>query len=177
MDRRQFLFGAAAFAAAAAAGVIGFDELRGRGPARAHRRAKPTASSPPTTAALLVPTDALHAEWVAEENAKPGTGDWQITGVGEAGAIEGYADAVSAQRGDTVTLHVSTRARSFHVEAYRMGWYGGAGARLIWRSEDIPGNRQAPPTVTPAVNLVEAHWDPSLSVPIDNAWPPGCYLL
>ena len=177
MDRRQFLFGAAAFAAAAAAGAIGLDELRGNGSAHARRPSKRRATAPPTTAAPLVPADALHAEWVAEENAKPGTGDWQITGVGEAGAIEGYADAVSASRGDTVTLHISTRARSFHVEAYRMGWYGGAGARLIWRSEDIPGYRQAPPTVTPGVNLVEAHWDPSLSVPIEGAWPPGCYLL
>src|SRR4029453_7878754 len=105
----------------------------------------------PTAAAPLVPADALHAEWVARENAKPGTGDWQTTSAGEAGAIEGYASAVSAQHGETVTLHVSTRAQSFHVEAYRMGWYGGAGARLVWRSEDVRGNRQAPPTVTPGV--------------------------
>jgi hypothetical protein len=178
VNRRQFLFGAAAFAAAAVAGVgIGLDEIRGSGSAHAHGRAKSTATAPPTAAAPLVPADALHAEWVARENAKPGTGDWQITSAGEAGAIEGYASAVSAQHGETVTLHVSTRAQSFHVEAYRMGWYGGAGARLVWRSEDVRGNRQAPPTVTPGVNLVEAHWDPSLSVPIDDTWPQGCYLL
>jgi N,N-dimethylformamidase beta subunit-like, C-terminal len=177
VDRRQFLFGAAAFVAAVAAGVaIGVDDLEGSGPARP-RRARPAAAVPPTTTAPLVPADALHAEWVAEENAKPGTGDWQITGVGEAGAIEGYASAVSAQQGETVTLHVSTRARSFHVEAYRMGWYGGTGGRLVWRSDDVPGTRQPAPTVTPGVNLVEAAWEPSLSVPVDSTWPPGCYLL
>jgi hypothetical protein len=176
VNRRQFLIGAVAFGAAAVAGVtVALDELRGSGATHARRAATRAASPPGSTA--RVPADALHAAWVAEENAKPGTADWQITGVGEPGAIEGYANAVSAQHGETVTLRVSTRARSFHVEAYRMGWYGGKGARLIWRSEDVQGNRQAPPTVTPGVNLVEAHWDPSLSVPVDGTWPPGCYLL
>jgi N,N-dimethylformamidase beta subunit-like, C-terminal len=178
VDRRQFLFGAAAFGAAAIAGVaIGLDELHGSERTRPRPRARPAATVPPTTTAPLVPADALHAEWVAEENAKPGTGDWQITGVGEAGAIEGYASAVSAQQGETMTIHVSTRAQSFHVEAYRMGWYGGTGGRLVWRSADIPGKRQPAATVTAGVNLVEARWDSSLSVPVDSTWPPGCYLL
>jgi hypothetical protein len=178
VDRRQFLFGAAAFGAAAIAAVaIGLDELHGSERTRRHPRARPVATVPPTTTAPLVPADALHAEWVAEENAKPGTSDWQITGVGEAGAIEGYASAVSAQQGETMTIHVSTRAQSFHVEAYRMGWYGGTGGRLVWRSADIPGKRQPAATVTAGVNLVETRWEPSLSVPVDSTWPPGCYLL
>jgi N,N-dimethylformamidase beta subunit-like, C-terminal len=177
VDRRQFLFGAAAFAAAAIAGVaIGFDELHGNGNARSHARAKPTSSVPPTTP-RVVPADSLHAKWVAEENAKPGTTSWNITGPAEGDAIEGYASTVSAVQGDTVTLHVSTAARTFHVEAYRMGWYGGAGGRLVWTSDDIPGTRQAAPTVTPGTNLVEASWQPSVRITVDTEWPPGCYLL
>jgi hypothetical protein len=177
VDRRQFLFGAAAFAAAAAAGVaIGLDELQGSGSARSRPRAKPTVRTPPTTP-RLVPADPLHAEWVAEENAKPGTTSWQITGPAEGDAMEAYASSVSAVQGDTVSLYVSTSARSLHVEAYRMGWYGGAGGRLVWRSDDIPGNRQPPPTVTPGVNLVEARWEPSVRITVDGTWPPGCYLL
>jgi hypothetical protein len=114
---------------------------------------------------------------VAKENGKPGTTSWQIAGLAEGDAMEGYASAVSAVHGDTVTLYVSTAARSFHVEAYRMSWYGGAGGRLVWMSEDFPGKRQSAPTVTPGVNLVEARWDPSVSVSVDSTWPPGCYVL
>jgi hypothetical protein len=124
-----------------------------------------------------VPGDALHAEWVTEENAKPGTTNWQITGPAEGDAIEGYASVVSAAPGETVTLYVSTAARSFHVEAYRMGWYGGAGGRLVWTSPDIAGTRQVPATVTPGTNLVEASWEPSVRTVVDASWPPGCYLL
>src|SRR5439155_21877513 len=177
VDRRQFLFGAAAFAAAVAAGVaIGVDELQGSGTARPRPRARPRATVPPT-APRLVPADPLHAEWVAEENAKPGTTSWQIVGPAEGDAIEGYASTVSAVQGDTVTLYVSTAARSFHVEAYRMGWYGGAGGRLVWTSDDVPWKRQAAPTVTPGTNLVEAHWEQSVRITIDATWPPACYLL
>ncbi len=101
-------------------------------------------SSTPATTPRLVPADPLHAEWVAEENAKPGTTSWQITGPAEGDAMEGYASSVSAVQGDTVSLYVSTAARSLHVEAYRMGWYGGAGGRLVWTSDDIPGERGRP---------------------------------
>src|SRR5205823_14591094 len=124
----------------------------------------------------LGPADPVHAEWVAEENAKPGTTSWQIVGPAEGDAIEGYASTVSAVQGDTVTLYVSTAARSFHVEAYRMGWYGGAGGRLLWTSDDVPGTRQAPANVTPGTNLVEASWQPSVRITVEGS-PPGRHQL
>jgi len=179
VNRRQFLVGAVGLVAAAVGASVELDRWLGGHTAHARSRSRgvvPSSTTPPVSVPR-VPADALHAEWVADENAKPGTGDWQITGVGEAGAIEGYASSVSATRGETITLYVSTRARSFHVEAYRMGWYGGTGGRLVWTSSDMPGKRQAAPTVTPGVNLVEGRWDPSLTVTIDPGWPPGCYLL
>jgi hypothetical protein len=171
VNRRQFLFGAlGAAAAGAVAAGFGFDRWLRDEPARSRRGAGLSPGTPPAR-------DPLRAEWVVAENAKPGSGDWQIAQTGEPGAIEGYASAVSATQGETVTLYVSTRAQSFHVEAYRMGWYDAKGGRLVWKSADVPGKRQAPPTVTPGVNLVEARWDPSLKVPVDTNWPPGCYLL
>jgi len=172
VNRRQFLFGALGAAAAAAAGAFGLDHWLRDHPA--HARSRPAA---PTTTRRPGAADVLHAEWIVAENAKPGSGDWRITGPAEGDAMEGYASAVSAIQGETVTLFVSTRAQSYHVEAYRMGWYGGAGGRLVWTSADMPGKRQTPAAVTPGVNLVEARWDPSLTVPIDASWPPGCYLF
>jgi hypothetical protein len=126
-----------------------------------------------------VTPDGVTAGWVKAENAKPGDRGWNLMNTSNQapGAIEGYADHVSAVNGDTVNLFVSTVAPSFHVEAYRMGWYGGDGGRLIWRSAELPGTKQAAPTLTPGVNMIETHWTPSLTVTVTAAWPPGDYIL
>jgi hypothetical protein len=118
-----------------------------------------------------------HARWVVDENAKAGSADWQITGPINHGNIEGYADATSATDGETVRLYVSTDARSYRVDAYRMGWYGGKQGRLVWRSPVRAGFRQATPVVDPKTRMVEARWTSSLTVSIDRTWPPGDYLL
>jgi hypothetical protein len=115
--------------------------------------------------------------WIAAENRRPGTSGWRLTGLGARNAIEGWADHVSATAGRRVRLYVSTTARRFQVKAYRMGWYGGLGARLVWRSGQLPGRRQPPPTLTPRTNMVATHWRPSLSLTVGADWPPGDYLL
>ncbi|HEY7134506.1 MAG TPA: N,N-dimethylformamidase beta subunit family domain-containing protein [Acidimicrobiia bacterium] len=150
---------------------------------RAPHKKKPAHTHPTTTTrsavqpVTLTRSDAPTARWVVDENARPGTRDWVITRTGAAHDIEGYADHVSAQAGDTVSLYVSTTAPTFHVEAYRMGWYGGLGGRLVWHSAELPGTKQAAATVVPGVNMVEARWRPSLPVSLDSSWPPGQYLF
>jgi hypothetical protein len=117
------------------------------------------------------------ASWVTLENRRPGSRGWRIARPSQPHAIEGFADHVSAARGDTVTLYVSTVAPSFRVEAWRMGWYGGTGGRLLWRSGSLRGRRQAHPVRDPDTNLVEARWRPSLRLSVAADWPPGDYLL
>jgi hypothetical protein len=117
------------------------------------------------------------APWVIAENARPGTQDWVVTGHQTPGALEGFASSVSALPGQDVLLFVSTTAASFHVEAYRMGYYGGLGGRLIWQSDEVAGRQQPPPTVAPGLNTVSCPWSPSLSVRIGPEWVPGAYLL
>jgi hypothetical protein len=114
--------------------------------------------------------------WVAAENRRAGTAAWRITLRGPSHAIEGYADRVSASAGDAVALYVST-TRSFHVEVYRMGWYGGARGRLLWRSGRVRGRRQADPSLWPGTNMVHARWARSLTFRVGDRWPPGAYLL
>jgi hypothetical protein len=122
----------------------------------------------------VVPT----AAWVQRENARPGTVDWVVSGHQTPRAIEGFADVTSAQAGTDVTLFVNTAAPAFHVEAYRMGYYQGLGARLVWTSDQVPGVRQPAPEVGgPSTNTVQCDWAPSLTVPVDTTWPPGAYLL
>ena len=117
------------------------------------------------------------AAWVLAENAKPGTADWHITGAISRNNIEGYADVTSAVQGQKVRLYVSTDAPTYQVEAYRIGWYGGTQGRMVWRSPEMPGRRQAPATVDGTTNMAEARWDPSLDFTPDRSWPPGNYLL
>jgi hypothetical protein len=130
-----------------------------------------TTTLPPTTTTAAVKSK----NPIIAENARKGTSDWRI--LGPSVGIEGYADHVSAQRGDDVALYVSSLAPTFHVEAYRMGWYQGLGARLVWKSRDLPGGLQAKPTVEKPTNTVRTSWQKSLDVKVSNNWPPGDYLL
>src|SRR3954451_1676101 len=98
------------------------------------------------------------ADWVNQENAKPGTDRWRLAPHQRQGQVEGYADHVSAQQGDTVALYLSTTDPALHVEAYRMGFYGGLGGRLVWQSAEMAGVHQAPPQLTRQTNMVEARW-------------------
>jgi len=112
----------------------------------------------------------------ASENQLPGDPGWDISHLGEPDAMMGYADRYSVLPGEPITLYASTTARSFTVSAFRMGWYGGDQARLVWRSATVPGRRQGPATVTPQTNTVQTDWGPSLTIPTDD-WPDGAYLL
>ncbi|MFJ9695954.1 N,N-dimethylformamidase beta subunit family domain-containing protein [Kitasatospora sp. NPDC101183] len=111
-----------------------------------------------------------------QENALPGSPDWEITDPGRAGAVEGFADRVSVLPGEEFGLHVSTTAAAFTVSAYRTGWYGGARARLVWRREHVPGTRQEAPQVDRATRTVLTGWQRTLAVGT-TGWPEGAYLL
>ena len=112
-----------------------------------------------------------------DENARTGTQAWRLAPATRAGTIEGFADRVSAVAGDRVGLFVSTTEPAFRVEAYRMGFYQGLGARRVWASGPIPGVEQGRPHRQPGTNMVEAPWSKSVDIDVDSSWPPGVYLL
>lgn len=55
--------------------------------------------------------------------------------------INGYAGQTSINRGEAITLHVSTLQPRYTIEIYRMGYYGGTGARLVQTIPDLLGVR------------------------------------
>ena len=112
----------------------------------------------------------------AGENALPGYPHWNIRHLGRPEEIVGFARQASVLSGQDVTLYVSTTARSFTVKAFRMGWYRGDQARLLWQSGTVRGHRQRAPDLIKPTNTVECRWGPSLTVPT-HGWPEGSYLL
>ncbi|WP_225845746.1 N,N-dimethylformamidase beta subunit family domain-containing protein [Streptomyces sp. HPF1205] len=154
LDRRHFLGAAAAGAASVA--VAACDAGSGGGP---HTPTGPPATGPAVT-----------------ETTDRGTKDWRITSQGPPDAIEGYADQVSVLPGEEFALHVSTTAPGFRVSAFRVGWYGGAQARLVWQSDRVVGRKQDRPRLVVATRTVKADWEPSLRVRTEG-WPEGAYLL
>ena len=113
---------------------------------------------------------------LVSENELPGDPNWPISHLGAPDAMIGYAGQYSVLPGEPITLYASTTARSFTVSAYRMGWYRGDLARLVWQSATVPGRRQGAATVTADTNTVQTDWGPSLTIPTDD-WPEGSYLL
>ncbi|GAA1594397.1 MULTISPECIES: N,N-dimethylformamidase beta subunit family domain-containing protein [Kribbella] len=103
---------------------------------------------------------------------------WQIPDDQVAGPMElaGYADHVSVRSGESFRLFVTSSAGAFTVRAYRVGWYGGAGAKLIWTSAGIPGKAQPQPRRTADRMITAVDWTPSLTVRT-KGWPAGGYLL
>jgi hypothetical protein len=125
-------------------------------PARAH-----AATAGPLTAgpATFPGPDGVRARWVIQENDRPGTTAWEIHG-SHAG-IAGFASQVYARQGQQVTLYVSTTGPWFRAQAFRVGWYRGKGARLIWASARVAGSRQPACPVTSGVNMVACDNCPS----------------
>ncbi len=184
ISRRSFLRHGAPFIGLPILGAVAYgadDLFAGEAHAQPHRHkaAKPKAR-PAERAAIGTLPDGVQvplAPWVQEENTRAGTTNWVVTGQQTPRALEGFASTVSAAEGDEVTLFVNTVAKSFHVEAYRMGYYQALGGRLVWQSEEVSGSQQPQPELIAPTSTVECHWNPSLTFKVSEAWPPGAYLL
>jgi N,N-dimethylformamidase beta subunit-like, C-terminal len=112
----------------------------------------------------------------APERSRPGEPGWSRIRVGSQHDIEGYTDLDSVLPGQPVRLFISTVARHVRVRAYRTGWYGGARARLVWQSAELPGRRQPAARVVGPTHTPSAPWRPSLTVDT-TGWPAGDYLF
>ena len=119
---------------------------------------------------------------IRQENMKPGATDWQLTRVRpdrdgfRSAAIEGYCSRQSVPAGESIDLNVSTDPpRPFQIELFRMGYYGGRGARLMASLGPFQGRAQAVPSPA-AKNLHECRWTPAVRLDIPRDWPSGVYL-
>jgi hypothetical protein len=84
---------------------------------------------------------------VACENSLPGApaSEWDITGAGDAG-IQGFATDISVNVGGRIDFKVNTTASAYTINIYRLGFYGGNGARKIATVSPSATLPQAQPT-------------------------------
>ena len=125
----------------------------------------------------------VSANPIENENNKPGDGSWEPVEVSNARPsavdhlVEGYTSSTSVAPGETVEFHISTNpVARYRVDVFRLGWYGGAGGRLVTSLSEQVGTSQPIPEPTEETGLVECAWDvtDTLDVPID--WVSGTYL-
>ena len=66
------------------------------------------------------------------ENSKQGNSpsEWDISGAGDS-SIQGFATEISVNQGQAVHFKVKTDARAYRIDIYRVGYYGGQGARQV----------------------------------------------
>ena len=120
---------------------------------------------------------------IRRENALSGSTEWRLGANGANAAdnahlqIKGYASATSVNVGASVDFHVTTNpADDFTVAIYRIGYYGGAGARHIVTSPTLKGVVQADPKLDPTTGEISCDWSPSWRLDIPAGWTSGYYL-
>lgn len=134
----------------------------------------PVDASPPPTPRC---TAAGGADWLAHERNLPGTSDWRRANTELSPRVTLYPDRPSAGCGESVDVRLGGRgAQAVVVRAYRVGWYSGAGARLVWSSSPVDVPRAAPAPVRGRA-VPSPRWTTTVRLPVDQRWPPGLYLL
>jgi hypothetical protein len=129
----------------------------------------------------LVPTEG-RPPTIAAENREKGTRAWRLPGppdlLGGAaqGPVAGYVAEQAIAPGETQRIYVDAPgARRVTIQLYRMGWYGGAGGRLVLQSRPLPVVGQPPCPHRFSTGLTECRWHATLSFPIPGALPSGVF--
>jgi hypothetical protein len=128
---------------------------------------------------------------IVQENALPGTSAWMTPpGKRSTTQIQAYLSATSLQPGRILSFYVSTQTAGtpYSINIFRLGWYGGAGARLLLSTNQV-GEAQgyydalhgklvgcATCRVDGRLGLIEADWHTSYRLTIPSDWITGVYL-
>jgi hypothetical protein len=116
---------------------------------------------------------------IARENALAGDPNWWGPHA-PPHAIEGYSSQCSVRPGERLDLHISTHlAERYRILVYRLGWYHGAGARLLATHPpdgDLKGVPRDVPPPRPGPHIDSAAWPVTDTIPIGQRWVSGVYL-
>ncbi|WDR06220.1 DUF4082 domain-containing protein [Devosia rhodophyticola] len=113
------------------------------------------------------------------ENQKQGTPEsvWMID-AGDA-SIEGFAEQFTINHGQTVNFKIDTDSTNYRIDIYRLGYYGGDGARLVGSIDKNLSSAatQPVPIFDPTTKLVDAgNWNVTASWDIPQEAVSGIYF-
>jgi hypothetical protein len=85
------------------------------------------------------------ANAIVAENCLPGSpsSEWDTKTFEGDSTIQGFATDMSVNRGSTISFKIKSTASAYRIDIYRMGYYGGMGARKV-------------ATITPSVSLPQS---------------------
>ncbi|MGR9349479.1 DUF4082 domain-containing protein (plasmid) [Rhizobium leguminosarum] len=147
--------------------------------ASANTTAAPTALAAPVAAAAAAATAATPNK-IALENMKQGNpiSEWGLAGDG-GGTIQGFATEISTNIGQTVDFKIATDSTHYRIDIYRMGYYGGDGARKVGSIEQslTTAQIQPHPIVDMSLGLIDCgNWSVSASWQIPTDAVSGVYF-
>ncbi|TBE59976.1 DUF4082 domain-containing protein (plasmid) [Rhizobium beringeri] len=147
--------------------------------ASANTTAAPTALAAPVAAAAAAATAATPNK-IALENLKQGNpiSEWGLEGDG-GGTIQGFATEISTNIGQTVDFKIATDSTHYRIDIYRMGYYGGDGARKVGSIEQslTTAQIQPHPIVDMSLGLIDCgNWSVSASWQIPTDAVSGVYF-
>lgn len=112
------------------------------------------------------------------ENQKPGNpeSEWGIDGAGDSN-IEGFATNMSINRGSTIDFKIDTNSNNYRIDIYRLGYYGGMGARKVTTIQRTGVQNQPNPLRDAATGAVDAgNWAVSASWAVPADAVSGVYI-
>ncbi|MGW5360163.1 DUF4082 domain-containing protein [Actinopolymorpha pittospori] len=129
---------------------------------------------------VFTPTACPSNSVICEENSKPGNppSEWDIVGAGSSN-IQGYATQMSVNKGETARFKVDTNSPDYRLDIYRIGYYGGNGARKITTVQPSAALPQIQPVCLTniSVGLVDcANWGESASWAVPADAVSGVYI-
>ena len=129
---------------------------------------------------------AAGATSIRRENQRPGRWGWILRAASQR-HVDAYGSQISVVAGRSVALHVSTvPAARYRIEVFRLGWYHGAGARLV---ECLPacavsgrggsgraGHARPVPPADPKTGELALRWPVTDRIHTHRIWASGEYL-
>jgi hypothetical protein len=102
--------------------------------------------------------------------------EWDVSGAGSS-TIQGFATDISVNQGGTVNFKINTTAAAYRLDIYRMGYYGGNGARKV-ATVNVSGPNNQPACLTDAATgLIDCgNWAVSASWTVPASAISGIYF-
>ncbi|WP_307147285.1 N,N-dimethylformamidase beta subunit family domain-containing protein, partial [Rhizobium tibeticum] len=102
--------------------------------------------------------------------------EWGIDGAGSSN-IEGFATDISVDNGKTISFKINTDSTNYRIDIYRLGYYGGMGARKVTTLQHTGLQAQPNPLRNASTGTVDAgNWAVSASWTVPEDAASGVYI-